>query len=49
MNVYCFDIHGFKSSQINFVFKSNLFSLPRNDLMVFQLSRIMKASYELNE
>ena len=47
MNVYCFDIHGFKPSHK--LKQSNLFSLPHNDLMVFQLSIMTKAGYELNE
>ena len=44
MNVHCFDIHGFKPSHkltIKFVFHYHT--------MTFQLSRITKAGYELNE
>ena len=44
MNVYCFDIHGFKPShklKIKFVFHYHG--------MTFFLSRITKAGYELNE
>ena len=44
MNVYCFDIHGFKpSNKLTFRFVLHYHA------MTFQLSRITKAGYELNE